>query len=62
MATIARQWQGLAERRRQYLLELYRNGRWRRYYSENEMMVQVRDADRDVRWWGRQAVVRSPTG
>jgi uncharacterized repeat protein (TIGR03809 family) len=51
---IARQWQGLAERRRQHLLELYRTGRWRRYYSEDQMMAQMRDASRDVQWWGSQ--------
>jgi uncharacterized repeat protein (TIGR03809 family) len=55
---IARQWQGLAERRRQHLLELYWSGRWRRYYSEHEMMVQMRDADRDVRWWTRASAER----
>ena len=44
--------QSLAERRRQHLLELYRTGRWRRYYREDELMAQVRDSGRDIEWWG----------
>ena len=34
---IARHWQALAERRRQYLLDLHRSGRWRRYYTEEQL-------------------------
>jgi hypothetical protein len=33
---VARQWQVLAERRRQHLLQLYWSGRWRRYRSETK--------------------------
>ncbi len=51
-ADIARQLQSLAERRRRHLLELYRTGRWRRYYREDELMAQVRDTGRDIEWWG----------
>jgi uncharacterized repeat protein (TIGR03809 family) len=51
-AEIARQLQSLAERRRQHLLELYRTGRWRKYYREDELMAQVRDSGRDIEWWG----------
>lgn len=49
---LARRLQSLAERRRQHLLELYRTGRWRRYYLEDELMAQVRDCARDMEWWG----------
>ena len=49
---MARRWQSLAERRRQHLLELYRSGRWRRYYSEDQLMAQMRDAVRGVEQWG----------
>ena len=49
---IARQWQVLAERRRNHLLELYRTGRWRRYYSEDQLMAEMRDAVREIRGWG----------
>src|SRR5436853_6302419 len=39
---IARRWRGLAERRRAYLIELYRSGRWKRYYNEQEFLTCVR--------------------
>lgn len=48
---IARRWQVLAERRRNHLLELYRTGRWRRYYSEDQLMAEMRDAVREIRGW-----------
>ena len=48
---IARGWQVLAERRRNHLLELYRTGRWRRYYSEDQLMAEMRDAVREIRGW-----------
>jgi uncharacterized repeat protein (TIGR03809 family) len=57
---MARQWQSLAERRRQHLLELYRSGRWRRYYSEDELMAQMRDAVRGVEQWGQLAEPSAP--
>lgn len=48
---IARRWQRLAERRRDHLLELYRTGRWRRYYSEDQLMAEMREAVREIRAW-----------
>jgi uncharacterized repeat protein (TIGR03809 family) len=48
---INKHWQSLAERRRQYLLELHRSGRWRRYYSEDEMQAQIRDVTRTIEGW-----------
>ena len=50
-AGLARRWQALAERRRQHLLELYRSGRWRRYYREDQIMAQMRDTVREIAWW-----------
>jgi uncharacterized repeat protein (TIGR03809 family) len=49
---MARQWQLLAERRREHLLALYRSGRWRKYYSEDQMMAQMRDLVRAINEWG----------
>jgi uncharacterized repeat protein (TIGR03809 family) len=48
---MAKQWQLLAERRRKHLLELYRSGRWRRYYSEERLMTKMREAVRDIEDW-----------
>ena len=55
---VARRWQILAERRRNHLLELYRTGRWRRYYSEDQLMAEMRDAVREIRGW--TAIGRGP--
>ena len=49
---IALQWQRLAERRREHLLELYRSGRWRRYYTEDQIMSLMRDTVRNIEEWG----------
>lgn len=54
-AEIARQWQALAERRRQHLLEMYRSGRWRRYYTEEQLMAQMRDAVRCAEEWSKSS-------
>jgi uncharacterized repeat protein (TIGR03809 family) len=48
---MARKWQDLAERRRRHLLEMYRSGRWRRYYTEEQLMAQMRDAVRGIEHW-----------
>jgi uncharacterized repeat protein (TIGR03809 family) len=48
---LARRWRVLAERRRQHLVELYRSGRWRQYFSEEEFLRHVRQAAADVEAW-----------
>ena len=48
---INKHWQSLAERRRLYLLEMQRSGRWRRYYSEDEMQAQMREVVRAIEGW-----------
>jgi hypothetical protein len=53
-AEIARRGEALAERRRQHLLELHRSGRWRRYYSEDQLLVQMRDIVREIARWRAQ--------
>ncbi|MBN8920992.1 MAG: TIGR03809 family protein [Rhizobiales bacterium] len=60
---IARQWRSLAERRREHLLSLYRSGRWRKYYSEDQMIAQMRDLVRTINAWdevGRDGSVPPP--
>ena len=46
-----RKWHALAERRRRHFVELYRSERWRRYYSEEAFMLQMRDVIRNVEAW-----------
>jgi uncharacterized repeat protein (TIGR03809 family) len=48
---LAARWRSLAERRRSHLLELQRNGHWRRYYSEESLMEQIRDSERCSQMW-----------
>lgn len=48
---LARKWRAVAERRRHSLLELYRSGRWSRYFSEEQLTAQMRDAERDIGRW-----------
>lgn len=40
---IVEKWRDLAERRRDYFSELYRTGRWKRYYEEHELLAQTRE-------------------
>jgi|GEM_PF-2870603 hypothetical protein len=48
---IARQWRELAERRRAHFIELYRSGRWRRYYSEHDFLACVRKVTAEIESW-----------
>jgi uncharacterized repeat protein (TIGR03809 family) len=47
----AHKWQALAERRRQHFIELYRSGRWRRYYSEQEFVSTMHDVVSGLEAW-----------
>ena len=40
---VAQKWRALAERRCAYFVELYRSGRWRHYYSEEQFLVRLRE-------------------
>ena len=46
-----RKWHALAERRRKYFVELYRSDRWRRYYSEEAFLTQMRDVIESCEVW-----------
>ncbi len=48
---IARQWRALAERRRAHFIELYRSGRWRHYFTEQEFLNSVRKIAADLDSW-----------
>jgi uncharacterized repeat protein (TIGR03809 family) len=38
----ARKWLDLAERRKAHFIEMYDSGRWKHYYSEAEMIAEMR--------------------
>ncbi|MBX6424917.1 MAG: TIGR03809 family protein [Variibacter sp.] len=58
---MARRWRSLAERRRAHLLALYRSGRWRKYYSEDQIMAQMRDLVREINAWRAVGREHGPT-
>jgi hypothetical protein len=41
---VAQKWRALAERRRAHFVELYHTGRWKRYYSEEQFLLKMREA------------------
>jgi uncharacterized repeat protein (TIGR03809 family) len=49
--TFARKWHALAERRRNHLAELYQSGAWQRYFTEDTLRSQMREAVREVDRW-----------
>jgi uncharacterized repeat protein (TIGR03809 family) len=48
-----RKWHALAERRRAYFVDLYRSGRWRRYYAEDAFLAHLRQVMQDVEQWAK---------
>ena len=52
---ISRKWLDLAERRLAHFIELYRSGRWQRYYTKERFALVMLDAIRAVKLWQRLA-------
>ena len=48
---MVRKWRSLAERRRAHFIELYRTGRWRKYFGEQEFLKIVREIAADLEGW-----------
>ena len=48
---LSRQWLALAERRLAYYSELYRSGRWQRYYTAEGFAEQMVDVMKAVTVW-----------
>ena len=48
---IVARWCGLAERRLEYLTELFETGRWRRFHSEVAFLENIREAKTAVETW-----------
>ena len=48
---LARKLHALAERRRNHLKELYETGAWKRYFTEEMLHAQMRDAAREAERW-----------
>jgi uncharacterized repeat protein (TIGR03809 family) len=50
---ILARWCNLAERRLEYLTELFETGRWRRYHSERAFLENIQEAKAAVEIWRR---------
>ena len=51
----SRRWLALAERRLTYFTELYRSGRWQRYYTKERFAALMLDVIRAVKTWEKLA-------
>ena len=52
-AEITHKGRELAEKRRAHLVELYDTGRWKHYYTQEQLLVRMREAIRTVETWER---------
>src|ERR1700739_3066501 len=48
---IVARWCALAERRLEYLADLFETGRWRRYHSERAFLENIQEAKAAVEAW-----------
>ena len=48
---VVARWSALAERRLQYLTELFETGRWRRFHSELALLENIQEAKTAVEIW-----------
>ncbi len=48
---VSHKWRRLAERRQAHLLELFHNGRWKHYYTEEQFLQYMREAVRLTERW-----------
>jgi uncharacterized repeat protein (TIGR03809 family) len=51
MAATAAKWRDLAMRRHAHFVDLYDSGRWRRYYTEEEFVAELRTLGQVVERW-----------
>ena len=59
---VAQKWRALAERRRAHFVELYHTGRWKRYYSEEQFLLRMREAIKATDRWAEIAPTPPRTG
>ena len=56
---IVLKWRDIAERRRDHHLDLYKSGRWKHYYTDEEFLIEMRQA---VAIADRWAVIATRSG
>ena len=52
---IALKWRNIAEQRRDHHLDLYKSGRWKHYYTDEEFLVEMRQAVAIAERWAKIA-------
>jgi uncharacterized repeat protein (TIGR03809 family) len=52
---IALKWRSIAEQRRDHHLDLYKSGRWQHYYTDEEFLVEMRQAVAIAERWAKIA-------
>ena len=52
---ITRRGRALAEQRRAHFIDLYETGRWKHYYTEDQLLARMRDAIKLAETWERLA-------
>ena len=55
---LTRRWRELAEKRRAHLIELYDSGRWKHYYTEEQLIARMREAINLAETWDRLSAGR----
>lgn len=50
-AETARKWRALIQRRREHLTALYRSGRYKKYFTEEKLLNQMREAAKAAQDW-----------
>jgi uncharacterized repeat protein (TIGR03809 family) len=53
LEAIALKWRALAERRRDHHFDLYKSGRWRHYYTDEEFLAELRAAIELAQRWAK---------
>lgn len=48
---IALKWRNLAERRRAHHVDLYKSGRWKHYYTDDEFVAEMQKANAIATRW-----------
>jgi hypothetical protein len=49
---VAQKWRDFAEKRRAYFTDLYRSGRWTHYYTDDELLLRMREVVGAAERWG----------
>lgn len=55
MNNAALKWRDLAERRQAHFVDLYKSGRWKHYYTDEQFVASMRQAIAAARRWAEIA-------